>query len=251
LIHDTIPIRHGGMSALRALKKMFLVRAARTSSRILTVSEYSRNCIQSDLGIPRELIDVIRYPVDDELVARVSEIRARTSREARILYVGRFAPHKNLPRLVRAFSRSRFAGDGGLLLCVGGTGREVSLLTSLAAELKPARIEIQGPCSPGRLLELYATSMALVLPSLEEGFGLPVWEAMTSGLPVCVSATDALLEITQGLVPSFDPYAEEEIALRLDETVGMVPPAAPKAPSVVGFAGDVLRSLNLTLEASS
>ena len=78
---------------------------------------------------------------------------------------------------------------------------------------------MRGECSEEELDRLLATSRALVLPSLEEGFGLPAFEAVASGLPVAVSRTGALTSLPAERAASFDPLDEDGMAAAIDLAV--------------------------------
>jgi glycosyltransferase involved in cell wall biosynthesis len=78
---------------------------------------------------------------------------------------------------------------------------------------------VRGECSEEELDRLLARSRALVLPSLEEGFGLPPYEAVASGLPVAVSRTGALTELPASHASLFDPLDEDGMAAAIDEAV--------------------------------
>ena len=114
------------------------------------------------------------------------------------LFVGRLEPRKNLPALLDAYERL-LASTGGRApdLCLAGP--EGWGLGPLRERLgRPAlagRVRLTGWVPPERLRELYATALALVFPSLDEGFGLPVLEAMACGLPVLTSARGATAEV--------------------------------------------------------
>lgn len=223
VIHDTIPLHFGNPSA-RRFKKLFFRVAARLSNVVMTDSMYSARCLQDDLGISPEKIRVIRFPMDDEMVARVQALRHELPSQKVILFAGRFAPHKNLERLISAFARTRFYASGGNLQLVGGTDQEVARLQRQVARLGISRVVIEGICSQERLEELYATSSLLVLPSLEEGFGLPAYEALSAGLRVSVSDGGALPEIFGGEVTPFPAESIELMAAALDRDVtGPVP----------------------------
>jgi glycosyltransferase involved in cell wall biosynthesis len=229
LIHDTIPLRHGSN---RLAKRLYLRAVARLSTRIVTVSEHSRRSIEGDLAVPPEKISVVTYPVDAEQAARVRRLRDELPARDAALYVGSFSPHKNLGRLIHAFAETRFRAEGGTLRLVGGDANE--LPTALAG------VEVEGPCSQERLEELYATSRLLVQPSLEEGFGLPAWEAMCCGLPVCASDSGSLPEVTKGLVRTFSPTSVPELTATIDavadEGADVSAEVAAGAPSLEGFA---------------
>lgn len=237
LIHDTIPLRHGS-PATRRFKRAFLRSVGRLSSRILTVSEFSRRCIETDLGVPAHRISVIRYPVDGAMVARVQELRSRLPQRDLGLYVGRFAPHKNLMALIEAFEATGFRRRRGTLLLAGGDPDEVRALRDFVRSRGHDAVSVEGQLPEGALEEAYATSRFLVLPSLEEGFGLPVWEAMACGLPVCVSDGGALPEITRGFARPFPARSIGAMTEAIDR-VSATPPGPPPdlgAPTLREFA---------------
>lgn len=237
LIHDTIPLRYG-KSAGRVPKGAYLGLVARLSTRIVTVSQHSKRCIERDLRVPPSRIRVVRYPVDAEMVARVRALRQRCPQRDVAVYVGRFAPHKNLHALILAFARTRFRQRGGSLLLVGGSPAEVSRLRRFVEGLDLGHVEVQGPCTQEALEEIYATSRLLVMPSLEEGFGLPVWEAMTSGLPVCVSDGVPLAELPQASAYSFPARSLSAMAAAIDRAADRPTLTEPsvRGPTVVEFA---------------
>ena len=238
MIYDTIPL-HFGPPAMRRLKRAYLRAVGRVSSRILTVSDYSRRCIEQDLGIDAARIGVVHFPVDQGLAARVRELRDRLPLQDVALYVGRFAPHKNLRMLIEAFGATRFRRGGGRLLLIGGTPTEVRDLRAFVESGGHGAISVEGTGPQNRLDEAYATSRLLVMPSLEEGFGLPVWEALACDLPVCVSDGGALPEITRGVVESFPARSVEAMTAAIDRAARERPgpPARLQAPTVGVFAG--------------
>ncbi len=228
-IYDTIPLRYGGSPVTRLVKGTYFRTAARLSSHVLTISEESRRRIVEDLDVAPERITVLRLPQDPARAARVAALRAELDQEERLLYVGRFAPHKNLERLGRVFPRTAFAEAGGRLELVGGWGGEVERLRSRV----PVGTDVRGECSEEELDRLLATSRALVLPSLEEGFGLPAYEAVASGLPVAVSRTGALAELPAGRASVFDALDEDGMAAAIDAAT------AREATGPVELGGDV------------
>lgn len=247
LIHDTIPLRQGG-DAARLAKRLYLRAIARLSSRIVTVSDHSRRSIERDLGVSATRIRVVHYPVDREMADRVQALRERLPPEDVGLFVGRFAPHKNLDRLVTAFGQTRFRKLGGRLRLVGGTPSEVRELDAIVRARGLDRISVEGSLPQAFLEELYATSRFLVMPSLEEGFGLPAWEASTCGLRVCISHGGALPEILGDVARSFAPTSVSEMAAAMDETAeDRTPPSAPRGPTVSEFAGSFVEEAERVL----
>jgi glycosyltransferase involved in cell wall biosynthesis len=239
LVHDTIPLRFGsGIS--RWLKRRYLRRVARISSVILTVSEYSRRCIERDLGAPGDRIRVIRYPVDEHLVTRVRHLRAESAHQDVALFVGRFAPHKNLERLVRAFGTTSFRAAGGRLLLVGGSPEEVQRMRARVGLREVSGVDVRGACSESDLHGLYATSRLLIMPSLEEGFGLPAWEAICSGLPVALSEGGALRELAPLAAATFPPASVEAMSAAIDQAATAPPPPPFTAPPETAMSGAII-----------
>ena len=225
--------------------RQYIAWMARHSTLVVTDSEFSKQSLQEDLGLDADRISVLTLAIDHEAAARVRTLRAAAPVTDRVIFVGRDAPHKNLDRLVTAFAASDFAAGGAVLTLAGVDGDAVGRLRTLAAE-RNARVELPGIVSQPELERLLASSAMLVQPSLEEGFGLPVAEAMAAGLPVAISTAPALLEITQGAsVPTFDPLDVESMAHAIDEVAaspGVVPHVAWARP--VDFARSVLDAMN-------
>ncbi|MEW6155641.1 MAG: glycosyltransferase [Actinomycetota bacterium] len=198
---DTIQLRHGPSGAERAARAAYLRRVAAVSDVVLTISEYSRRCIARDLGVDERRIAVMPLPVDTARADRVLERRRVAAATETAVYVGRFAPHKNLARLVDAFARTDMCAAGGRLVMVGGSPAETAdLERSLTADQRRFA-DVRPWCEGPVLEELMGQARLLVQPSLEEGFGLPVAEALAGGLPVCVSDGGALPEVAASVAP--------------------------------------------------
>jgi glycosyltransferase involved in cell wall biosynthesis len=134
--------------------------------------------------------------------------------------VGRFAEHKNLRRLCRAFQATAFVRDGGRLVLVGGTAPEVAELSSFVAGEELGGVDVRGECTDADLDGLLATCRAVVQPSLEEGYGLPAVEAAAVGVQVAATRTGYATEIPAALASFMVPLDERSIAAALDEAVG-------------------------------
>ena len=207
--------------------------AKRAASRVLTVSESAKAEIVRFLGIPAARIDVIREgaapafaPVADPARRAVARAAAGLPEGARFLiYVGGFAPHKNLLRLLEAFDRVLAReGLGDLALVLGGdpggggfhsiTDR---LRAAVAASPRLARaVRFPGYLPDDDLAALHTEALALVLPSLSEGFGLPALEAMRCGAPVLGAAGGAVMEVAGGAGLGFDPLDAGSIAAAIE-----------------------------------
>lgn len=189
-IHDLVHLRvPSESSALRRAYYATIVRpATRRAYRVLTVSEYSRRDIAEWSGMSPADIHVVGNGVSPVFIPGPP----RAERERYFLHVGRRVGHKNVSGLLQAFTLSRLAGDFRLVF----TGEPDVATVSRAAELGiQERIAFSGPVDDIALLKLYQRSVALVFPSLHEGFGLPIVEAMATGTPVITSSTTSMPEI--------------------------------------------------------
>jgi glycosyltransferase involved in cell wall biosynthesis len=135
----------------------------------------------------------------------------RPARENLVLTVGAVQKRKNIGRLVRAFERM----PEGWRLAIAGSAEGFGAAEELrAVEQSPRRpdIEVLGYVSPGALEELYRRARIFVFPSLDEGFGMPVLEAMAHGVPVAASMRSGLAETAGDVAMRVDPENVEELA---------------------------------------
>jgi glycosyltransferase involved in cell wall biosynthesis len=218
---------------------------ARRSTLVTTVSEFSKQSLQEDLGLSPDRIVVVTNAIDHESAARIKELRTAVQPVERVIFVGRDAPHKNLDRLVRGFAATDFAAHGAVLTLAGVDGQaSIDRLRLLASE-RGAKVELPGVVTQDALEQLLASATMLVQPSLEEGFGLPVAEAMAAGIPVAVSTGGALPEIVRGApVEMFDPHDTDAIADAIERVAAS--PVAPPAldwPRPRDYAASVLAAI--------
>lgn len=245
LIYDTIPLRYGASAPARRLKHVFFRRVASTTRRIMTISDHSRDSIARDLRVPAECIEVLRFPFAGDMAARVQALRPSRPREDVALFVGGFLPHKNLPRLVRAFENTRFRQGGGRLVLAGGTHAQAKEISGKLTPVQRAFVEVRQACSQSELDGLFAGSLFLVQPSLEEGFGLPAWEALCCGLPVCASDGGALPDVVRGFAKPFQATSVSSMASAIDECAAR----AQASTAADGMAmSELLRQRAPTLE---
>jgi glycosyltransferase involved in cell wall biosynthesis len=125
-------------------------------------------------------------------------------------------PHKNLPVLFKALAL--MAPDARPVLAIAGHGSDDPALRAAADSAGVgAQVRLLGGLSTGDLDSLYALAACLVLPTLHEGFGLPVLEAMARSVPVACSEIPALREVAGAGALYFDPRAPSQIAARIAE----------------------------------
>jgi glycosyltransferase involved in cell wall biosynthesis len=224
LIYATIPETHPGIRSwgMRALVPL----AARRSDRIITDSRATAVDVERFIGIDPSKIDVVPLGVGTTLRAAPlddRELRDRlkcgTEREL-VLTVSAKLPHKNLKRLLGALAL--IDPDGRPLLVLPGypTPHEHQL-QALATELGiEGDVRFLDWISAAELESLYAAASCFVFPSLAEGFGLPVLEAMVRGVPVACSARGSLAEVAGDAALLFDPESEPAIADAIRHLLG-------------------------------
>jgi glycosyltransferase involved in cell wall biosynthesis len=219
-LHDVIPVVTEQRAIPRALKRAYLKAIARNSTRLLVNSAAAGEAIHRALGVDRQKMRELVYPVDPAMVARVRALREELGQEEQLLCVGRASPHKNHDRLVEAFKRSAWSSRGRLVLAGPGT----------EAGPTAAGVERLGQVSPDHLERLYATSRAVALPSLVEGLGLPVIEAHAVGLPVLTSNRPPMRELTLPGDLTFDPESLDQMAGAIDALLSSPSPLLASPP---------------------
>ena len=176
--------------------------AAHRSDCILTVSDASKRDILHLFNIPPEKIVVVYNAIDAHFSVTppdaVARVRERYQLDHRfVLYVGNIKPHKNLVRLIEAFSELRTGELEDLKLLI--IGDEISKLPALRHAVHRHKlhkhVRFLGYVPDDQLAVLYRLAAVFVFPSLYEGFGLPPLEAMASGTPVVVSNVSSLPEV--------------------------------------------------------
>jgi glycosyltransferase involved in cell wall biosynthesis len=198
----------------------FMLRAAtKRATRIVTGSEYTRKCVQERFHVSDERIRVVYYGLPNGFSpGRNSVDRSRLGalkvRRPYVLFVGHLKPHKNVQALLRAFSlipaerRRPFQ----LVIVAGKDAYYPRLLALTKKLLLDEQVVFTGAVTTDDLQGLYADATLLVLPSLNEGFGYPVLEAMASGVPVVVSNTSSLPEVAGSAGILVDPHDPQSIA---------------------------------------
>ena len=186
--------------------------AAERSDMIIAVSRFTAGQITGLLGVEPSRVRVIPHGV------RIPSSPTTVEREPMILFVGAIQKRKNIERLVAAFERT--PSDWKLVLAGSfGFGADDALRTF---EQSPRRADITLPgYIPDEQLELlYRRASIFAFPSLDEGFGIPVLEAMARGLPVLTSGGSALKELAEGAALLVNPLETEAIAEGLNRLIG-------------------------------
>ena len=197
-LHDLGLVRHPELFPRwhRYSGRAGIARVARAADRVLAVSEFTKNEAVELLGVPAERVTVIGNAVDPVFSPSNSLLLGDY-----VLAVGTLEPRKNLRRVAEA------AAQAGVELRVVGARGWGGVETPWWV----------GEVGDDELAELYRGARALVFPSLYEGFGIPVLEAMASGTPVVTSAGGATEEIAGGAAVLVDPLDVDAIAAGIED----------------------------------
>jgi glycosyltransferase involved in cell wall biosynthesis len=224
-IHDVTPITMPSHSTkVSAMQRVLLKGCARFSRTIITSSECSKRDIVALLGVPDRKVVVIHDGCDQTLFnADPSDPTALAILHARlgierpyVLHHGTIQPRKNLKRLIDAFRLMR-SNDANLdcdLVLAGQQGWASEEILSAAANSAGARAKVilAGVLGDSDLALLIKGASLAVVPSLYEGFSLPMVEAMACGVPTVASGTSCLPEISGNVLAYFDPLSIEDMA---------------------------------------
>ena len=211
----------------RVLQRAALPLLVRQAAAILTPSLSTKRDLLRLIPTDERKVVVtpLAAPEDFELrpdAATIARERAALNLPERyLLAVGTLEPRKNQVRLVRAFERVAQRYPDVQLVVAGGKGwRDDEILAALGHTPVKDRIRSVGYVGPEALKVLYAEALALCYPSLYEGFGLPVAEAMAMGTAVLTSRGSSLDEVAAGAALAVDPLSVDELAAALDSLLG-------------------------------
>jgi len=229
-IHDLCPDVHPAFfpAPVRARVRWLLRQGAARADWIVTPSRAAQEELTEHYGVPAERVTVIPHGVEPALVDLAAPLAAGDARALAtlpaefVLYVGRFHARKNLPRLLAAMARLRERrGEAVPLVLVGrDMWTERALMAEVARLGLTGSVHFPGYLSDGALAHCYRRARAFAFPSLHEGFGMPVLEAMAHGVPVLSSNRSCLPEVCGDAAVLVDPTDAEAIADGLDRLLG-------------------------------
>jgi len=208
-VHDAIPITHPELSQIDPHRHLRLLEAlAASAEHMLTVSEAARRDIIGALGCDADIISACLpgLTIEPGGVPLPRELR----RGNYLLSVGSVEPRKNLWRLAEAYQRSGFEMP---LVIAGPDGWRADEIAPRLAET-PGLIRYRY-VERSTLMALVAGARALLFPTITEGFGLPIIEAMQLGTPVLTSRGGATEEVAGGAALLVDPQSVEDLARQI------------------------------------
>ena len=230
-IHDVIPFdfpayTSGLWRPYAVALRSWAALLARRATAVVTDSAYSKKGVLTVLGLAPERVHVIPIGVGQEFhpdlprMAKTAAMARYGIREPYLLAVGNFLPHKNLPRLVEAYQALPATLRQRFTLVLAGTPTQ----HGPARSVSPASLTRPGVHAPGfiaaeHLPPLYGGAAALVCPSLAEGFGLPVLEAMACGTPVVCARAGALPEVAGEAALYVNPLEVKSIAEGIEQVL--------------------------------
>ena len=205
--------------------KFMMWIAIKKSEIVFTDSENTKNDILEFFKVNPDKIKVVLLSAGEEFKKKdKNEInylykKFNISRDKKLLmYVGNLKPHKNLERLLEAFSLIKNKEEYQLLL-VGKAFEKYNVLEDKEKELGVKEYVIHtGIVTQEELVDLYNLADLFIFPSLYEGFGLPILEALACGTKVISSNTSSLPEVGGDVIEYFNPYDAKDICRAIEES---------------------------------
>lgn len=223
-VHDLVSMLHPETMASynHFIHDLFFKQSVKSADHIITMSEYTKQSIIDYFHICADKITVIYEGVDEKFRPysknEVQEVLNRYGlKRPHILSVGTLEPRKNYPILLKAFKNLNIDYD---LVIVGKEGWKAKSIFETIRRLKlEERVKILGYLDLNDLPYIYNGAELFVFPSIYEGFGLPLVEAMACGIPVVCSNASCLPEIGGDAVCYFNPQSVDELILKIREVL--------------------------------
>ena len=210
-LHDLTPLESPEwyQASFSLWYRIFLPRLIRRVRRVVVPSEYIRQKVLARFSLPAEQAITIPCGVDTN---RFQPGERYLDQTPYLLFVGTLQPRKNLPVLLNVWGDIKKRYPGQVLVIAGAAGRSFQRVHLPGSQ---DQVRYTGYVPEAELPRLYAGATAFVFPSLDEGFGLPLMEAMASGVPVIASRAGAIPEVVGDAALLFDPNNPTELACEL------------------------------------
>jgi len=191
--------------------------AVERADRMIAVSQTTKNQIVEHLKFPEDRIDVVYHGISGAFLEKAFESASGRSvnHSTPPYYIALGGtPRKNLVKVVQAFSLSSVGTAAEL--CILGPLDTDSLKSVQAFGMKK-RVHLISRLNENAIVRFYRNANGLIFPSLQEGFGIPILEAMICRIPVLTSNHGAMMEVAGGHAVLIDPNSVEEIANGIDQ----------------------------------
>ena len=232
-IHDLSPVLMPNFAPPGVLRKLrfFLDHAVRSSARLIAISESCKRDLMHVYRVPESKIEVVysgcdhhRFnssPVNGDRLAELQQRYGIT--RPYIFHHGLIQPRKNLSRLIEAWAEALTRNPELQLdlVLAGKLGWQSDELIATAQKLSSHRSNVvfTGPLSDHDLPVLLKGSLLVAIPSLYEGFCLPMVEAMACGVPVIAAKSSCLEEVSGGILRYFDPESVNKMASAVEAAI--------------------------------
>jgi len=229
-LHDAAPLSHPEWASprLRWLRNRLLARAGKLGDAYIAISQAAVDELVQYFGVDEKKIHVVPNGIDatwfdeGDASTRFPQLAVQYGlRAGYFLFVGTLQPRKNVDRLLEAYAQlpARLRADHGLLI-VGRPGwRSAGTIARMETMRDDGVLWLDNIDDDRDVRALYRHAAALVFPSLHEGFGLPVLEALASGTPVVTSNQASLPEVAGDAALLVDPLNTGEIAAAMRELI--------------------------------
>lgn len=207
----------------RMYHRTFTTRSLRRASMIITVSESTGRDLTELLEVSQQHITTVYPCIDERFTQPVAQAEIQAFRQRQgledgfLLYMGTLEPRKNIPTLLDAYARLRqMTGTRTKLVLAGGKGWLYDTIFARVQQLElEGEVVFPGYVSDAEQPLWYRAATAFAYPSLYEGFGIPVAEALACGIPVVTSTISSLPEAGAGIALTVDPQDVEAMAAAL------------------------------------
>ncbi len=200
--------------------KIILQSALKNSKKIVTVSNYVKSELMNNYRVSEDKIEVIYNGVDNKIIKNPVDLTYFQSKydvsKPFIFYIGNAYPHKNLDRLILAFTAFNTQNNYNLVLA-GKSDFFYERLKNTYTNLE--NVKFIGGVSDEELSKFYSSCEFFVYPSLSEGFGIQIVEALGVGAKVCCSNNSVFPEIAESNAHYFDPHQVEDMVSAFNRTI--------------------------------
>ncbi len=226
MVHDVAYLRYPEhlQPRIRAFYKKWMGRYLAYTDHIITVSEFSKSEIIAGYNIPADKISVVYNGITDAYQPLSEEQKKHTrdrytKGKPYFVYLGAIHPRKNILTLVKAFEqfKSSYPSDHQLVLAGRASWHTEEVFKAIAESKWKDSIHFLGYIATAEATALVASAEAMIYPSLYEGFGLPLVEAMACGVPVICSNVSSLPEVAGNAALLFDPMDAGQLANHMEK----------------------------------